>query len=239
MLCEAVTLSCPSNWSLVSPPTSLLAASPSISNIFDIFTRFPTNEERDRLEGEHCIQTHHGRIKHGFSCSPTLPADTPLLSYTRLWLGLNHNKRGEKERDALCLHGVSLEHPAAAEDAPLLPASAASGRRHPTAPHLPPLPCARPSRCNKAASTSFTLRERASRLWSTDNRCATTTAAARPAVVLLCVGRSLLRPTQLPPAWWLHVSAALLSREPLPTNGGAEPVRGRDRPANQQHCPAN
>ncbi|TKS81072.1 hypothetical protein D9C73_015176 [Collichthys lucidus] len=45
------------------------------------------------------------------------------------------------------------------------------------------------------------LRERASRLRSTDNRCATTTAA-RPAVVLLCVGRSLRRPTQLlpPPA---------------------------------------
>lgn len=33
------------------------------------------------------------------------------------------------------------------------------------------------------------LRERASRLWSTDNRCPTTTAA-RPAVVLLWVGRS-------------------------------------------------
>lgn len=40
-------------------------------------------------------------------------------------------------------------------------AAAASGSSHPADPYLLPLPCVRPSRCSRAASTSFTLRHRA------------------------------------------------------------------------------
>lgn len=48
-------------------------------------------------------------------------------------------------------HHKAFTHPAAAgEDAPPCP--------HLAAPHLPPLPCVRPSTCSRAASTSFTLR---------------------------------------------------------------------------------
>lgn len=80
------------------------------------------------------------------------------------------------------------------------------------------------------------LRERANCLCSTDKRCSPTHTAARPGVVSLRVGRSLRRPTQLPSARCLHVSAALHSREAL-TNEAAEQCGGnRGWPTTNTPC---
>lgn len=82
------------------------------------------------------------------------------------------------------------------------------------------------------------LRERANCLCSTDKRCSPTHTATRPGVVSLRVGRSLRRPTQLPSARCLHVSAALHSREAL-TNEAAEQCGGNRGLANHKHALLN
>lgn len=119
-------------------------------------------------------------------------------------------------------------------------AAAASGSSHPADPYLLPLPCVRPSRCSRAASTSFTLRHRApgesqpplldgiTGVSDQHRSQAGGRVAVRPSVAPRGATRSFLR----------HDSAALHSREPL-TNEAAGPGRGRHRPANQEPSPVN
>lgn len=74
-----------------------------------------------------------------------------------------------------------------------------------------------------------TLRERASRLWSTDNR--RVRPPQQPARRSCCCAS--VAPCGSTRSFFLHVSAALHSRQPL-TNEAARPGRGRDRAANQE-----
>lgn len=105
----------------------------------------------------------------------------------------------------------------AAEDASPSPHLPPSAMQPAAAPHLRPLPCVRPSRCSRAASTSFTHRHRAPgesqpSPWSTDNRRVRapqppqSRPGARVVAVLPCGTTHSLLP---------HVSAALHSREAL------------------------
>lgn len=68
------------------------------------------------------------------------------------------------EGSILCVwsgRGCAAASAAAPAPLPPPPPHAPSGSLHPAAPYLPPLPCVRPSRCSRAASTSFTLRHQA------------------------------------------------------------------------------
>ncbi len=111
--------------------------------------------------------------KHGFSCSTicpcslALPADTAMLhcclcvtdSKSRKY-SAKHNVYSQFRGSILCVLSSRGRAAVPASPAPP-PPHAASGSSHPAAPYLPPLPCVRPSRCSRAASTSFTLRHRA------------------------------------------------------------------------------
>ena len=125
-----------------------------------------------RPEGEHCIQTWRVH-QHGFSCSTarlTLPAETPRLNAEWVWLtGKRRPKWKNSKRGfmlAASFGGAPHRTAVPASPAPppppyACPPAAPPLHLHPAAPHLPPLPCVRPSRCSRAASTSFTLRHRA------------------------------------------------------------------------------
>lgn len=147
--------------------------------------------------------------KHGFgrsTSSLTLPAVAPMLD---LDLSVTDTKRRPKWAKQPKQRFVSCEHPVFLGAAPPAPAALIPPPRPQLQrlltfllSHAFVLPGA--TKQHQPHSLSDTeLRERASRLWSTDIPCLTTTTAstaARPAVVLLCVGRSLRRRTQLPPA---------------------------------------